>query len=72
MPLTREAAARKDATNGKADLKLQHRHFAFIADAVASIPDKNAREHAAFAFAGKLSDTNPNFDRKRFLTACNV
>lgn len=36
------------------------------------IVDETAMEALADVFANALSNTNPNFDRARFLTACGV
>lgn len=69
MPLTSEAALRKDRTTGLSPM--QHRHFATIATIIAegsSCPIE--RESVAYMFADRLSETNPNFDRDRFMRAC--
>ena len=73
--LTTESALRKDKTT---EASLEHRHFATIAAIIASmekIPNQehgfiDAREDVAEHFADKLAVTNPNFDRARFLRAC--
>ena len=79
MALTTEAALRKDKTNAAApfDGTLQHRHFAVIAGIIASMPNhaptlRTAKRSVALQFADKLADTNPRFDRARFLAACGV
>lgn len=79
MPLTPAAALRKDRT-AKSLTGLQHRHYAAIAALIASLPDEGGcynsraaaqlREHAATRFADALERANPNFDRARFLAAC--
>jgi hypothetical protein len=48
---------------------MTRRHFCFIAEVIASLPD---REEAARAFADQLAQTNVRFDRERFLVACGV
>ena len=45
-------------------------HFAFIASLIASLP--NGRAEVAVAFADQLAQTNPRFDRNRFLAACGA
>lgn len=78
MPLTPETALRKDRTQPTAP-KFQHRHFAAIAAVIAELPDDpyspisgEGTLAVARAFANALQDTNPNFDRNRFLRACGV
>lgn len=79
MTLTTESALRKDKRNAAGDPNgsLQHRHFAVIAGIIASMPDhaatlRTAKRSVALQFADKLANTNPRFDRKRFLKACGV
>lgn len=79
MALTQESALRKDKRNAAGDMNgsLQHRHFAVIAGIIASMPDhaatlRAAKLSVAWQFADKLGGTNPRFDRKRFLLACNL
>lgn len=70
MALSTHAARRKDL-----DAKvpaMQHRHFAYIAQTIAKIHQPKARELAAHEFAIAMIDTNPNFDRARFMAACNL
>lgn len=75
--LTNQSAHRKDITTGLADM--QHRHFATIATIIREI-DRGlvpcstgaTRKFMAELFADRLSYTNPNFDRNRFLRACGV
>ena len=76
MTLTTESAARKDRTTGKT-ATLEHRHFAFIAAALAGMPeavnlDRAAWESVCRYFAKECAGTNPRFDRKRFMAACGV
>lgn len=71
--LTPESAARKDRTSGLGEL--QHRHFATIAAIIRACPltwPDPDRVAIANHFANELARTNPKFDRKRFLTACDV
>lgn len=74
--LTTESAARKDRTSGQG-AELQHRHFAFIAATIASMPDHAAtlraqKRSTAHAFADACARSNPRFDRARFLAACGL
>ena len=70
MALSPNAAMRKDRT-AKVPA-MQHRHFAYIAQTIAKIHQPKARELAAYEFAIAMMDTNPNFDRSRFISACNL
>lgn len=76
MPMTTESAFRKDRRAG-GNVELQHRHFAFIADVIASMPDhaaslRTAKLSTASAFADACGRSNPRFDRARFFLACGV
>lgn len=51
---------------------MEHRHFATIAAIIRGIRDEGELVGAAYHFAKHLSQTNPKFDRKRFLAACGV
>jgi len=55
-------------------MTLTRQHFQLIADAIRVTNFTNPQDRIALAseFARKLADTNPNFDRTRFLTACGV
>lgn len=62
-------------------MTLTRQTFQLIADVVRentmprdreAIPGTGAREQLAYAFARKLSATNQQFDRERFLKACGV
>ena len=66
--LTEQSAFRKD--RNAATPSLQHRHFAFIAQTIRDMPERVNRIPVARAFADKLAQTNPHFDRSRFLAAC--
>lgn len=71
MALTKAAAARKDANTGLCDM--QHRHFAAIACIISDLSHEMGRGDAydvAEFFARKLASTNPKFDSKRFMDAC--
>ncbi len=77
MPLTAESAARKDRTTANGGPELQHRHFAFIAATFAACKPEAGTPEISFwcmtvdHFASACADSNPRFDRRRFLTACN-
>jgi hypothetical protein len=79
MPLTQESATRKDRTTGTG-AELQHRHFSFIAATLkASKPEKHWDKNKMAQwvvtvgdFARACAASNPRFDRKRFLTACDA
>jgi len=74
MALTETAVTLKDIRTGKADM--EHRHFATIAAIIRNcdkglIPcSTNAtRQFMAELFADELADTNPKFNRARFIRA---
>lgn len=74
MPLSKDAASRKDAGTLA---NLEHRHFATIATIIKMLPvdapdAKGFREGIARHFADELPRTNPKFDQARFLRACGV
>lgn len=52
--------------------RMTRRHFEFIADVVANIPDEDTRDYVAHEFVRRLVATNANFDRERFLKASKV
>lgn len=77
MALTLHAALAKD-TRDK-DVKLQHRHFKFIAatlrDVSLSEKDETPLDYSTWraicvSFSDACAATNPKFDRARFLKAC--
>jgi hypothetical protein len=80
MALTAQAAARKDS-NSPLDVRLEYRHFAFIAATLANMkPTKHDSTFelrmaewrgACCSFTDACERTNRNFDRTRFLRACN-
>lgn len=68
--LTEQSALRKDKNTGISTM--EHRHFATIA---AILKGKNdLANYGPFCrhFARELANTNPRFDRKRFLAACGI
>jgi hypothetical protein len=67
MPLTTQAASRKDLNTGLSEM--QHRHFATVAAIIRGLADDGVREHVAEHFARELRKTNPRFDRERFIRA---
>ncbi len=69
MPLTKEAALRAFAEKRRATTVMQHRHFAVISQLIATL-DAPERFTVAVHFANGLAKHNPNFDRVRFLRAC--
>lgn len=74
MPLTAESAARKDKTNARG-ATFEHRHFAALADMLARLHSVNGEKNRTWVceyFANELANTNPRFDRARFLAACNA
>lgn len=73
MPLSTKAALCKDnRTTGT----MQHRHFATIARVINRLhtrkPDRLTSGMVASFFADALAETNPRFDRERFLRACGT
>jgi hypothetical protein len=72
--LTQSAAHGKD--RGKLG-DMQHRHFATVATIISALDctgydaePEALRADIAKQFALRLADTNPRFDRERFLRAC--
>lgn len=78
MPLSSNAALRKDTNTAPA--KMQHRHYATIAGilngmrgmGIAHGISVGQHEEMCKYFAGELRNTNPNFNTDRFLRACGV
>ena len=77
MPLTPESALAKDQRTGLAPM--QHRHFSTVALILREVRqcdptllDAETFETLCRRFAIRLADTNPKFDRERFLAACGV
>jgi hypothetical protein len=53
---------------------LQHRHYAFIASVIASMPTSTAeyrarKDFTMWTFVSAM-EANPRFDRNRFVAAC--
>jgi len=72
MALKTEAANCKDRTTGTNSVRMEHRHFAKIAAIIAELDGGTyGRDDIASVFASALADTNPNFNRNRFLQACS-
>lgn len=74
--LTNESALRKDKTTGTG-VRLEHRHFAFIASVLAQskpgTPNALLYWHADVTmWADACGRIHPRFDRARFLHACGV
>ena len=77
MTLTCESAARKDRRQPTAP-SFQHRHYAEIARIIRELEKVHNQEHGfidvrediAEDFATQLAHSNPRFDRRRFLAAC--
>lgn len=64
----------KTAQHGKAQ-QMTRKDFQLIADVLRNadeIIDADAMEALASMFTARLTETNPAFDRARFLTACGV
>ncbi len=78
MPLKPQAALDKDRLGARHPATLEHRHFAVIAGILADLPgvdlqmNPDQRRALREYFADRLRETNPRFDRKRFLAACEV
>ena len=74
--LTKALAHRKDTRNAPATFT--HQHFRKVAEIVRTMPTRDCgknqwgyvRAEIAEYFAESLAATNPNFDRARFLMAC--
>lgn len=76
MPVRQSRKAVKD------NMKLQRRHFEFIAETLKAEHDDQplgdgGLHHELYVklckrFANKLADTNPQFDRVAFLEACDA
>ena len=49
--------------------RMTRAHFAFIAAAIAALPE-TSREEACRTFANRLGACNASFDRNRFVEAC--
>ena len=61
---------------------MERRHFELIARVIRDLPESSTlknidsrvdgRDHAAMRFADALANTNPRFDRAKFLKACGA
>jgi hypothetical protein len=51
---------------------MSRKHFKAIAAAIAAILDPSDRRRIAEALADVCRESNPRFDRARFLAACGV
>ena len=67
--MTPASMLRKDRSTAESRPAFQHRHFAVIARIIRDLPDEYPRFQIAQRFADELADTNPNFDRRRFIMA---
>jgi hypothetical protein len=56
----------------KKDFKFIADQFKLLIDSAHHIEDETAYEMAAIHFSKTLSQTNPRFDRKRFVSACGI
>jgi len=75
MALSNTAALNKDQLGAKHPATMQHRHFAVIAGVLADLgPNQGVFPNQNLAicqhFADGLAESNPKFDRARFLKAC--
>lgn len=53
-------------------VRLQRRHFCWLAAIIAEEKDPELRRKQAETFANHLAGTNPMFKRERFIEACKV
>ena len=51
---------------------MSRKDFEFIAATIRGMADSAAAECAAHEFAARLGQTNPRFDKVRFLKACGA
>ena len=55
-------------------MKLQRRHFEFISDVIASLPNDNVgnimKYYITQRFVMELKATNPQFNEEKFIKAC--
>ena len=78
MALKTSSANRKDINTAARGVSLEHRHFSFIAAALASTkpesdgPELNQWNNMVLQFASDCRASNPRFDRARFLAACGA
>lgn len=77
MALKTASANRKDISTAARGVTLEHRHFSFIAGVIAAMPDhapslRAQKASVAYSFCDACADTNPKFDRSRFIAACKL
>ena len=73
MPLTAHSSAAKDKRTAKHGVELQHRHFSFIANVIATSGEREEdKRRWAHYFAFDCARSNPRFDRARFFKVCGV
>lgn len=70
--LTERSQNAKDKRTAENGVRLEHRHFAFIAATIALITDDAERERTAKLFAAECRRTNPKFSNSRLYAACKV
>lgn len=71
MPLKTTSANRKDINTAARGVTLEHRHFSFIAATIADLGLPWATQDVVIKqFADACAQTNPKFDRARFIAAC--
>jgi hypothetical protein len=51
---------------------MTRKHFIRMANIIREVECPNVRNHLAREFADFCREMNPNFDRARFLEACNA
>lgn len=51
---------------------MQRRHFELIARTISKLDDKLIRTIVAHEFGAVLGQTNPQFDRDKFIDACKL
>lgn len=51
---------------------MSRKHFVALAEAISQITDDAERKRTAELVASVCRQTNPNFDRSRFMGACNA
>lgn len=51
---------------------MSRKHFEMIANIVKDIPDEQIRKETAEKFASELRSLNANFNKHKFMIACNA
>jgi len=80
LPQFVDHPAYKHLKEGKQDMQLTGQHFKFIASVIKDLNEEVLSDYnhdftvyfVAEWFATALAKTNPQFDRHKFLEACNV